>query len=103
MDHDEIKKSAVKHVIKLTCQRVIGVGLYLLAAGSPGDARGITYIALYLIFSFAGIVIVFNDGNETLSARERSRTSTRGWDKILLPVIWLFVFFIIYTSIGDAI
>ena len=97
---NEIKQGAIKHLIRLVFQRVIGVCLFCIAAGTVSDTRGIVYIALYLLGSFIGIAIMFHGHKETLNAREQTRKSIKGWDKILLPIIWLLAFFVIYVIAG---
>jgi len=97
---NEVRQGANKHLIRLVCQRIIGVGLFFAAAGTVKSARGITYISLYLIASLVGIVIMYRGHKETLNAREQTRESSKGWDRILLPVIWLLVFFGMYIVVG---
>ena len=97
---NEIKQGAIKHLIRLIFQRIIGVSLYLLASGTFSNMRGTTYIALYLVVSLIGILMMFSGHKETLNAREQNRATTKGWDKILLLIIWLFSFFGIYIIAG---
>ena len=96
----EVRQGAIKHLVRLVFQRIIGVGLFFIAAGTFSNTRGLIYITLYLISSFIGIVIMFNMHKETLNAREQTKHSTRLWDKILLTIIWLSAFFMIYIIAG---
>ena len=97
---NEIKQGAIKHLIRLIFQRIIGVSLFFIAAGTFRNTRGMVYIALYLVLSFIGIAVMFHGHKETLNAREQTREITRDWDKILLPIIWLTSFFVIYIIAG---
>ena len=96
----EIKHGAIKHIVRLLLQRIVGVSLFFVAAGTLNNTRGITYIALYLVVSLIGITMMYFNHQETLNEREQNRVSTRSWDKILLLIIWLFAFFVIYLIAG---
>jgi len=97
---DEVKEGAMKHLARLLLQRIVGVGLYFLAAGSWGDMRSLTYIALYLVLSLVGAIAMYSGRQETLNAREQTRKSTRGWDRILMPAVVILMFHGIFAVAG---
>ena len=96
----EVRKGAIKYLIILLLQRVIGVGLFFIAAGTFNDLRGTTNLTLYLFVSIVACVIMFSGHQETLNERGKKQKNTKGWDKILLPIYWLIAYFGIYFVAG---
>ena len=94
------KKGAVKYIFILLIQRIIGIGLFFIAAGGFNDIRGIVNISLYFIVSIIACTIMFSGHKETLNERGKKQNNTKNWDKILLPIYVLLGYFGIYIVAG---
>ena len=97
---EDVKEGAIKYLVKLLLQRIIGVALFFIAAGTFYNVRGIVNLTLYLAVSVIACIMMFSGHQETLNERGKKQENTKGWDKMLLPIIWLLVYFLIYLVAG---
>jgi protein-S-isoprenylcysteine O-methyltransferase Ste14 len=95
-----VRQGAIKHLFILLLQRVVGISLFLLAAGTFRDMRGMTNLALYLMVSIIACAMMFSGYQETLNERGKKQENTKNWDKILLPILVLLVFHGMYLVAG---
>jgi hypothetical protein len=58
---DNIDKEAIKYIFRLLIQRIIGIGLFFVAAGTFNDTRGNVNISLYFIASVIASVLMLLD------------------------------------------
>ena len=101
MEHKtDIRRGSIKYLIRLFLQRVIGVALFFIAAGTFNDIRGITNLALYLVVSISASIMMFAGHQETLNERGKKQENTKDWDKVLLPIYFLSAYFGIYFIAG---
>lgn len=96
----EIKKGAKKYLFILLFQRIIGMGLFFVTAGTFLNIRGIINLSLYFIVSLITCIIMYIKHQETLAERGKKRDNTEFWDKILLPIFFLLAFYGIYIVAG---
>ena len=94
------KKEAFKYVFRLLLQRIIGIGLFFVAAGTFNDMRGNTYVSLYFLVSVIAFIIILWGYQDTLSERGKKRDNTKKWDKILLPILFILTFHGMYVIAG---
>jgi len=97
---NSMNKKASRHELRILLQRIVGSGIFFIAAGTFYDIRGIIYISLYLITSIVSCILLLNGHQETLSAREEKRENTKNWDKILMPILVILMFHGIYLVAG---
>jgi protein-S-isoprenylcysteine O-methyltransferase Ste14 len=97
---DNIDKGAIKYIFVLFIQRIIGIGLFFVAAGTFNDIRGNVNILLYLIVSVIAGALMLLGHQDTLSERGKKQKNTKNWDKVLLPILVLLVYFGIYLVAG---
>jgi protein-S-isoprenylcysteine O-methyltransferase Ste14 len=97
---DNIDKRAIKYIFKLLMQRIIGIGLFFVAAGTFSDIRGNVNISLYFIASVIACMLMLLNHRETLSERGKRQVNTKKWDKVLLPIYVLLAYFGIYLIAG---
>jgi len=95
-----ISKEAVKYVLILLLQRIIGIVLFFAAAGTFNDIRGIVNISLYFIVSVIACVLMLASHQDTLSERGKKQENTKNWDKVLLPLLVFLAYFGIYVIAG---
>ena len=95
-----IKRDAVRQAFKIIMQRVIGFALFAAAAGTVTDLRGNIYFLAYFLSAVAACAIMLRGHQEVLSAREKRRENTETWDKFLMPILVLLLFFGIYVAAG---
>jgi len=100
---DETKKGAIKYLIILLFQRIMGIGLFYLAAGTLYNIRGIVNLSLYLLVSIIASIIMYSGHKETLNERGKKHENTKNWDKILLPIYFILAFYGIYVAAGVGI
>jgi protein-S-isoprenylcysteine O-methyltransferase Ste14 len=94
------KRGAIIHLLKIILQRVIGFALFIAAAGTITDLRGNIYFLVYFISAVVACGLMHNGHQEVLSAREKNRETTKSWDKALMPILVLLLFFGIYLVAG---
>jgi len=97
---NEIKRGAIKYLFMLLIQRVVGIAIFLIAAGTIMDLRGVVYISIYLVVSIIACVIMYNGHQDTLNERGKNQENTKGWDKLLLPILVILAFYGIYLIAG---
>jgi protein-S-isoprenylcysteine O-methyltransferase Ste14 len=97
---DNIGEGAVKYIFILFIQRIIGIGLFFVAAGTFNDIRGNVNILLYLIVSVIASVLMLLGHQDTLNERGKKQENTKNWDKVLLPILVLLVYHGIYFIAG---
>jgi protein-S-isoprenylcysteine O-methyltransferase Ste14 len=97
---EDTRNRAVKYIIILLLQRIIGIALYFGSAGTMYDIRGIVNTSLYLIVSIVACVLMLLGHQETLSERGKKQNNTKKWDKIILPVFVILAYFGIYFIAG---
>jgi protein-S-isoprenylcysteine O-methyltransferase Ste14 len=97
---EDTKNRAVKYILILLLQRIIGIALYFGSAGTMYDIRGIVNISLYFIVSIVACVLMLLGHQETLSERGKKQENTKKWDKIILPVFVILAYFGIYFIAG---
>jgi protein-S-isoprenylcysteine O-methyltransferase Ste14 len=81
-------------------QKIIGIGLFFVAAGTFNDIRGNVNISLYFIASVIAGVLMLSGHRETLSERGKKQENTKKWDRVLLPIYVLLAYFGIYLIGG---
>jgi len=96
-------KEAFKYIFLLLIQRIIGIGLFFIAAGTFHDMRGNVNVSLYFVVSVISLVLMLSGYRDTLSERSKKQDNTKKWDKILLPLLVLFVYYVIYFIAGLSI
>jgi len=97
---NEIRKGAIKYLLIIFFQRIVGIALFFIAAGTFYDIRGVVNLSLYLFVSIVISIIMFFKHQETLNERGKKQENTKNWDKILLTLIVLLVFYGIYFVAG---
>ena len=97
---DNIEKGVLKYILMLLIQRIIGIVLFFVAAGTFNDIRGIVNISLYFIVSIIASVLMLLGHQDTLSERGKKHENTKKWDKILLPLLVLLAYYGIYFIAG---
>ena len=97
---NEIRKGAIKYLLIIFFQRIVGIALFFIAAGTFYDIRGVVNLSLYLFASIVISIIMFFKHQETLNERGKKQENTKNWDKILLTLIVLLVFYGIYFVAG---
>jgi protein-S-isoprenylcysteine O-methyltransferase Ste14 len=95
-----VRQGAIKYVIILMTQRAIGIVLFIAAAGTLHDFRGMTNIALYLVVSIIACAIMLFSRQETFSERGEKQENTKGWDRVILPIYVLLAYYGIYIVAG---
>jgi protein-S-isoprenylcysteine O-methyltransferase Ste14 len=95
-----LKKQAVKYMVVVMMQRILGLACFLLAAGTLLDVRGWIYFSMYFIVSIITLAVMFNNHAETLSERGKKHENTKSWDKIFLGIYVPSAFYIIYIVAG---
>ncbi|MDR0644106.1 MAG: isoprenylcysteine carboxylmethyltransferase family protein [Treponema sp.] len=95
-----MKKQAVKYMVVVMMQRILGLACFLLAAGTLLDVRGWIYFSMYFIVSIITLAVMFNNHAETLSERGKKHENTKSWDKIFLGIYVPSAFYIIYIVAG---
>jgi protein-S-isoprenylcysteine O-methyltransferase Ste14 len=98
--NDEITKGAIRYLFILLFQRIIGIGLFFVAAGTFNYIRGIVNISLYLVVSIIACILMFSGHKETLNERGKKQDNTKNWDKILSPIYFLLAYYVIYIIAG---
>ena len=98
--NNKIKKGASKYIIMVMIQRIIGIIMYFIAAGTLSDYRGITNILLYFILTIVASIIMFRNNKETLNERGKKQENTKKWDKIILPFFVVISCYVIYIVAG---
>ena len=98
--NDSVKSGASKYLAMLFAQRAIGLLLFVAAAGTFADLRGIVNFSLYFLVSIVGGAVLFRRRQETLNERGRKQENTKSWDKVLLPVYVLLAYYAIYLVAG---
>lgn len=97
-----MNKGAIIYLIKLLSERLIGAGLFLIAAGRFDLRSGIFFI-LYSVIAIISGTVIYRKNPETLNKRRKINTNTPKWDKVLLLVFWLSAFFIVYFAAGKTV
>ena len=97
---NKARQGAAKYIIVLLLQRMIGAALFVIAAGTISDMRGIVYLALYFAVSIVTFVMMFSGHQETLNERSKKQENTKSWDKIILPIYVLLAYYGIYFAAG---
>jgi protein-S-isoprenylcysteine O-methyltransferase Ste14 len=97
---NEIQQGAIKYLLLLLVQRIIGIGLFMVSAGTLKDMRGMVNITLYLLVSIVSCFVMYSGHQETLNERGKKQANTKNWDKILLPTLVLLSFYAIYLIAG---
>ena len=100
---NNVKKGAIRYFIILMVQKIIGIGIYFVSAGTIYDIRGNTNVILYFIISIIAGIIMLVKYQNTLNERGKKQDNTKSWDKILLPVYVLLAYFVIYLIAGFGI
>jgi hypothetical protein len=59
---DSADKGAIKYILMLLMQKIIGIGLFFVAAGTFNDIRGNVNISLYFIASVVAGVLMLSGG-----------------------------------------
>lgn len=95
-----IKQGAMKYLAMLLIQRIIGVVLFLVAAGTIFDMRGIVNFSLYFIVSIIACIVMYKGHQATLDERGKKHNNTQNWDKVLLPIYVLLAYYVIYFIAG---
>ena len=88
-----MKKGAIKHLLKILVQRVIGYALFVAFAGTIKDLRGNLYFLVYFLSSVASCIILFKGHQETLSAREKKQQDICNKMQIILQDIYIVKYF----------
>ncbi|MEA4847230.1 MAG: isoprenylcysteine carboxylmethyltransferase family protein [Clostridiaceae bacterium] len=96
----ETKQGAIKYLFMLLWQRIIGVAIFILSAGTIANLQGIVYFSLYLVISVIACILMYRDHQDTLSERGKRHENTKSWDKVLMPVYVLLAFYVIYLIAG---
>lgn len=97
------KKNALKALVTLLAQRVIGLALYLFASGAFANPRGAVNFFLYFLVSFLAGIFMYHKHPDTLSERRKKRDNTMRWDKALLPLYVILAHYGIYIAAGIGI
>lgn len=97
---NEVRQGALKHMLMLLVQRMMGVGFFYLAAGTMRDMRGNVNLALYLAASVVACAMMWGGHQETLHARGKKQENTKHWDKILLPILVALTYYGMYAAAG---
>lgn len=93
-------RGARKYIGKLFLQRILGAGVFFLAAGTWNVPRGMLYFLLYILASVIACLILYHGHTETLDARRKISANTKSWDKILLPLLVVLAYYFIYLVAG---
>lgn len=94
------RRNAANYIGKLLIQLILSAMLYFVSAGSWRIPRGIVYFAVYLTISLIGSAFLLHYNPETLSARNRVASNTKGWDRIFLSLYIPLAYFGIYIAAG---
>lgn len=100
LHNTKISKGAIKYVLILLLQRVIGMALFFVAAGTFNDIRGIVNISLYFIVSVIACMLMLLSHSDALNERGKKQENTKNWDKVLLPLLVLLAYYGIYIIAG---
>lgn len=98
--NDKVRQGAIKYLGMIFVQRIIGLLLFIGAAGTMTDLRGIVNFSLYFLVSIIGCVMMYQGHQETLNERGKSQADTKSWDKVLLPIYVFLAYFLIYFVAG---
>ncbi len=93
-------KKALIYLLRLTIQKVLGLLLYLIGAGLLISKRAMIYFSFYIVGSIISGVIIYRANSKTLAERNKIKTNSPIWDKVLLGTFWLLQFFVIYLLAG---
>lgn len=97
---NETKQGAIKYLFMLLVQRIIGIAIFILSAGTFVDFRGNVYMLLYLAVSIIACIMMYRGHQETLNERGKKQENTKSWDKLLLPIYVLLAYYGIYPIAG---
>ena len=95
-----MKKDAIKHLTMLFAQRLLGLLLFFMGAGTLMDLRGIVNFSLYFAISIAACAVLYKGYRATLSERGKKRENTKNWDKLLMPALIVLAYYGIYLVAG---
>ena len=95
-----MKKGAVKYLVMLLVQRLLGLLLFVAGAGTIMDLRGMVNFSLYFAISIAACVVMYLGHQETLHERGQKHDNTKSWDKLLLPIYVFLAYYGIYLVAG---
>lgn len=97
---DGIKKGAKKYLVMLFVQRIIGLILFVVAAGTIRSLPGIVNFSLYFLVSIIGCIVMYKGHQETLNERGKRQANTKSWDRVLLPIYVILAYYMIYFVAG---
>lgn len=93
-------QGARRYIGKLLLQRILGAAAFFLTAGTWNVPRGVLYFLLYILASVAACLILYRGHAEVLDSRREVPANTKGWDKILLPLLAVLAYYAIYLAAG---
>lgn len=94
------KQQAIKYIIVVMVQRVLGLACFLVAAGTLRNTKGWIYFSCYFLVSVITLAVMFRNHAETLSERGKKHDNTKHWDKLFLAIYVPLAFYIIYIVAG---
>lgn len=93
-------KGAVVYLARLSIQKGLGVLLYLIGANWVLNERAGIYFCIYIVATMISGIFLYSANTTTLAERNKIKTNSPVWDKILLGLFWLLSYFIIYLIAG---
>lgn len=97
---DDTKSGAVKYLIMIFAQRIMGLLLFITGAGTIVNLSGMVNFFLYFLASIIACIVMYKGHQETLNERGKKQENTKKWDKILLPIYVLLAYYVIYLFAG---
>jgi protein-S-isoprenylcysteine O-methyltransferase Ste14 len=95
-----MRNGALKYIITLLFQRILGLLMFLLGAGWTLNRAPLIYFLIYFASALIAAVIMYFINPKTLAERQKMKPDAPIWDKILLTIYWLLSFFVIYLIAG---
>ena len=97
-----MNKGAICYIARLLAERLLGVGMFFIAAGAF-DLRSGIFFSVYVLVAFVSAAIIYRKNPKTLAERGKVNTNSPKWDKILLLIFWLSAFFAVYFAAGKTV
>ena len=97
-----MNKGAICYIARLLAERLLGAGMFFIAAGAF-DLRSGIFFSVYVLVAFVSAAIIYRKNPKTLAERGKVNTNSPKWDKILLLLFWLSAFFAVYFAAGKTV
>lgn len=93
-------KASANYILRLICQRLIGLLLFLFGSKGAFSPREVIYFSVYIGTALLSCLILYLANPEVLSVRGNADTESTVWDKVLLVIFWLTAYFIVHLAAG---